>query len=201
MVVKSILNWLNISWTISQIVCAQLLLVISFVDSLVVHLFEMVWKIIYIWSWFNHAHLIYVTKICPMLHCKLNHPYKWLAIMIVHWNLWKMVTWHQKWLLVMQLIYEWKGKLQGKKNALLWSSSLWQTIIVIIMIKVSSRMKALIVQANKEIYKSFLVFPHNFNEYHVTYSCTLWKKHQFVQYVKHGDITQVYAHVNHENLI
>jgi len=69
------------------------------------------------------------------------------------------------------------------------------------MIKVSSRIKARIVGANKEIYKSFLFFPHNFNEYHVTYSCTLRKEHQFVQYVKYGDIIQVYAHVNHETLI
>ncbi len=62
-------------------------------------------------------------------------------------------------------------------------------------------MKVHIVGANKEIYKGFLFFPHNFNEDHATYSYTSWREHQFVQYVKYGDIIQVYEHVNHENLI
>jgi hypothetical protein len=68
-------------------------------------------------------------------------------------------------------------------------------------IKDRSFLEARIVRANKKIYKSFLFFLHNFNEYDVTYSCTLRKEHQFVQYVKHGDIIQVYAHVKYTNLI
>jgi hypothetical protein len=68
-------------------------------------------------------------------------------------------------------------------------------------IKDRSFLEARIVRANKEIYKSFLFFLHNFNEYDVTYSCTLRREHQIFQYVKHGDIIQVYAHVNYRNLI
>jgi hypothetical protein len=40
-------------------------------------------------------------------------------------------------------------------------------------IKDESFLEAHIVRTNKENYKSFLIFPHNFNDYHVTYSCTL----------------------------
>ncbi len=67
-------------------------------------------------------------------------------------------------------------------------------------IKDKSFLEAHIVRANKKIYKSFLFFLHNFNEYDVTYSCTLRKEHQFVKYVKYGDTIQVYAHVKYKNL-
>jgi hypothetical protein len=70
----------------------------------------------------------------------------------------------------------------------------------LVFIKDQSFLEARIVRANKEIYKSLLFFLHNFNEYDVTYSCTLRREHQFFQYVKHGDIIQVYAYVNYTNL-